>query len=204
MSDRAAAQARKEADRLAAMTALIKANGPLTYVELATAMQAAGWEYTGKGNVPNYVYAILYEDVSKQGDASEFRFLKRGRFCLVDQVAALKEAPAQPKAKTKEEAKADETVARLCGNCANMEYAGIQIVKLESGTCANWEKTDRLAVQTTEAACPHFRARSSTTKTTERQRAERLLRVLRPVNVAIQSGRGYDGKDLAKALEKVL
>lgn len=146
---------------------------PIHYKELTKVLVECGaWEPYGD-KPDQIVYSAMHQDIRRRGEWSAFRLITPGVFCTseakgVELVARAvppeaERAPRPPRKRLgeteKEHAKRVEAMSAdaCCGNCANLEYAGVEEYRRQTGLCNGWPASGRTCARPADEPCPSWR-----------------------------------------------
>ncbi len=167
---------------------LTKEGGPLHYdVLFARLVEAVGVPDTFESKCK--VYNDIYNNIRRNGEHAAFRRVARATFVASENfdpetMALVKsnKTTAHPSDKPREY----KVGPKYCGNCKHIEFNGIDQLRLERGTCALYNQSDRLAVRCAESACPLWQHRGDAQRASDRQQQKILMIKVRAVNLNAQ------------------
>src|SRR5258708_746540 len=158
---------------------LQKINAPMHYKQLCYVLiDSELWDGRGKKNPAATIYTTLHNDIVKNKEDSAFRFMGDGIFCAstvkcIDQVCipaeqlrnnrkkedVLHKQPMETRPEYEQRIALHNADAR-CGNCKYIRYIGIQVLRMQRGSCLNYQVSQRAGVGAHQLPCDGYIKRS--------------------------------------------
>lgn len=175
-----------------AIEALVANRQPMHVNALTNAMIALGWIPVGK-KPSHVVYTNLFGLIQRKGDEAGIKLLGKGVFATERQAGGLGVEVKQTTyvgASGKRIALSTIPLSeRDCGNCKNIEYTGIHELRLDGGTCAQDDKSQRFYCKNSSPACPYWEQRPISTIQKEARRQGVLKLTVLALNLSVARSR---------------